>query len=247
MMKALGCGVAIALLWASQAPAASVSRSGAACGRVFAFSGYHWCALRGTQDDPEDPDRFSDAPANVFVDSAGRLHLAITRRNGTWYSAEVENLTSLGYGRYEFDIQGAIGALDPNVVAGLFTWSDDPSYNDREFDFEFSRWGSMHQVNAQFAVQPYQSPYHLVRFEVAPSLTKTTSWFDWEAGSIDFAVYGAEKARRTVVRSRLTHDIPPPGGDVRVHINVWLRANLAPKKGRGVELIFDRFVFTRSR
>ena len=31
---------------------------------------------------------------------------------------------------------------NPNVVLGLFTWSDDPAYDNREIDIEFSRWNN---------------------------------------------------------------------------------------------------------
>ncbi|MDQ4089270.1 MAG: hypothetical protein M3163_03045 [Actinomycetota bacterium] len=48
------------------------------------------------------------------------------------------------------------GRLDPNVVLGLFSWSDDPAYNYREIDIEVARWGDVAgDTNAQYVVQPW--------------------------------------------------------------------------------------------
>lgn len=49
-------------------------------------------------------------------------------------AAEVILSESLGYGTYSFTVSSPIGDLDPNVVLGLFTWSDDPAYHHREID-----------------------------------------------------------------------------------------------------------------
>ena len=65
----------------------------------------------------------------------------VTNRNGGWQCAEVESETILGLGTYTFNVNSVVSNLDPNVVAGLFTWSNDPSHAHREIDFEFSRFG----------------------------------------------------------------------------------------------------------
>jgi hypothetical protein len=77
----------------------------------------------------------------VFVDNEGHLHLRIDHRDDRWSCAEVISTRSFGYGTYRFDLDSHIDCLDPQVVLGLFTWNDDPSYNHREIDIEVARWG----------------------------------------------------------------------------------------------------------
>ena len=127
--------------------------------RTIAFSGYTWQVKSSTDVVGPGPNYFSDSGANVWVDQQGRLHLKLTSSKGRWYCAEVVNMQSLGRGRYGFELDSAVNALDPNVVLGLFTWSDDPAYANRELDVEFSRWGNAADpTNAQYVVQPYEHP-----------------------------------------------------------------------------------------
>ena len=64
------------------------------------------------------------AKQNVWVDAAG-LHLQVARdASGTWTCAEVVGPTSYGYGTYSFVVASDVSAFDPNMVLGLFTWTD---------------------------------------------------------------------------------------------------------------------------
>ena len=85
------------------------------------------------------PNYFSASPENVWVDASDQLHERLTFRNGRWNCAEVIGTETLGYGTYVFDIASPVAALDPNVVLGLFTWSDKAAYSHREIDVEFGR------------------------------------------------------------------------------------------------------------
>src|SRR5258706_1930305 len=102
--------------------------------------------------------------ANVNVDTSGFLHLHIARdASNRWTTAEVIAPTSYGYGTYTFTVATPLDAFDPNVVLGLFTWSDKAPYAHREIDFEAARWGNAADpTNAQFVVQPYNLAGHLV-------------------------------------------------------------------------------------
>src|SRR5262245_11297312 len=63
--------------------------------------------------------------ANLSVDGTGSLHLRIAKNAaGTWSCAEIIAPASYGYGTYTFNLASPVDALDPNVVLGLFTWSD---------------------------------------------------------------------------------------------------------------------------
>ncbi|MBK8045925.1 MAG: hypothetical protein IPK16_01575 [Anaerolineales bacterium] len=111
--------------------------------RTISFAGYPW-QVKTSAAYPigPGPNYFSDSTNNVWVDTAGQLHLKLTGSGSYWYAAEVINMASLGYGTYTFTTNGAVDKLDPNVVLGLFTWDTTaPAANYREIDAEFSRWG----------------------------------------------------------------------------------------------------------
>jgi len=136
------------------------------------FSGYTW-ELKDSGDVQVGPggNYFSSATNNVWVDAQGRLHLRITKQTvgGTnrWSCPEVFSQRSFGAGTYRISVDSRVDNLDPNVVLGFFTWSDDPAYNHREMDFEFSRWGNAHDPNnAQYVVQPSSLSGNLLRFKV---------------------------------------------------------------------------------
>jgi hypothetical protein len=204
-----------------------------AAARDISFSGRSWTVTAGAMDDPAAPNRFSAGTRSVWVDDGGRLHLRLRRDGRTWYSAEIACTTPLGYGTYSFAVDTDIGALDPNVVVGLFTWSDANAYSNREIDVEFSRWGDPAASNAQFAVQPYAVRGHLVRFNVPRGVKHSTYSFRWEPASVAFSGFA----------SALLHGAVPPAGNARVHINIWLAGARAPIDKREAELVVSQFVF----
>jgi len=179
---------------------------------------------------------------NVSVDTEGRLHLRIAQNAGKWSCAEVIAPVSYGYGTYEFVLASPVNALDPNVVLGLFTWSDKAAYAHREIDVEFARWGNAADAtNAQFVVQPYDRPLHLSRF-AAPTTAGSRHRFSWRAGRIDWASFDANGA----VVHEYTYtgtDVPRPG-DERVRLNLWLFQGAAPTNSQPVEVVVSSFTFT---
>jgi hypothetical protein len=205
-----------------------------AVARVVTFSGRSWLVTAGRIDDPSAPNRFSADQRNVWVDGRGRLHLRIRRDGNGWDSAEVTCAKPLGYGSYRFALDTDVGALDPNVVVGFFTWSDDDLFANREIDMEFSRWGDPAAADAQFAVQPYASRGHLVRFNVPRGIQRSAYSFRWSQASVAFEGFA----------SAVLRDGVPPPGDARVHINIWLAGARAPIDGREAELIVENFGFS---
>ena len=202
------------------------------------FSGMAWYVRDSPVRSNPGPNLYSDSPKNVWVDSDGRLHLKITRRGRNWYCAEVIAADSLGYGTYRFYLDSAVGAFDPKVVAGFFTWNDDPAYNNRELDIEFSRWGRAADPNAQFVVQPYDGENNILHF-VQPSVAQSTHTFVWQPNAVDFSsVHGAD----VIAQWSAYEGIPIPGGETP-HINLWLYEGKAPVNRSEVELIVNRFEF----
>jgi hypothetical protein len=181
--------------------------------------------------------------ANVSVDSDGRLHLRIApNAKGTWTCAEIIAPTSYGYGTYTFELASRVDALDPNVVLGLFTWSDKAPYAHREIDIEFARWAnSSDPTNAQYVVQPYDRPSHLKRFTEPQTLTSRHE-FSWHPGQIGWASYDLTGGGVIDSYSYSGSDVPK-SGDERVHLNLWLFNGEAPTNGLPVDVIVSSFTY----
>src|SRR5438270_1778154 len=85
------------------------------------FSGYTW-TIRNTGSSSEGPGPNIFSGSNTWVDSNGWLHLKISKNatTGKWNCAEIYSTQSFGYGAYQWQVDGAIGSLDKNIVLGLF-------------------------------------------------------------------------------------------------------------------------------
>jgi hypothetical protein len=210
--------------------------------RTIEFSGYTWRVKSSLAPVGPGPNCFSESPANAFVDAGGRLHLEIAPSNGRWRCAEVINTQSLGHGRYTFELGSRPDDLDANVVLGLFTWSDDPSYSNREIDIELSRRGDAADLtNEQYVVQPYDHPGNLQRVR-QPAAASCTHSFEWQPNAVTFA-YSSAKPSSWIYSGP---DVPPPGAE-HVRINLWLYRGALPTSGKTVEVIVNRFSFAPSR
>ncbi|MGK2849594.1 MAG: glycoside hydrolase family 16 protein [Candidatus Limnocylindrales bacterium] len=205
------------------------------------WSGESW-AIK-TSRSPVGPGPNVFAKSNVSVDAQGRLHLRIAKdAAGAWTTAEIIGPRTYGYGTYTFTIESAVDDLDPNVVLGLFTWSDRARYAHREIDIEFARWGdAADPTNAQFVVQPHDIATHLHRF-TQPAGTPTTHRFSWRPGRIDWE--SRDAAGTIVAAFTYTGSDVPPSGDERVRLNLWLFNGASPTDGQPVEVVIRSFTFT---
>ncbi len=209
------------------------------------FSGYDW-SVKGGYWGPG-PNYFGDSNDNVWVDLQGRLHLRLTNRGGTWYCAEVYCTRGFGNGTYRFDLDTPVDNLDPNLVLGLFTWSDDVAYAHREIDVEFSRWSVPTDPNSQYVVQPYDLSGHRNRWSLPAGLTKTAHLFRWGSSSVAFTSTRVEPDGSSTTADLLkqwTCASAPPPGDETPRINLWLYKGAAPTDGMEREVIISRFSFT---
>jgi hypothetical protein len=187
------------------------------------------------------PNRFDRA--NVSVDAFGNLHLRIAKNAANqWTCAEIIAPESHGYGTYTFAIGSRVDALDPNVVLGLFTWSDRPQYAHREIDIEFARWGNPSDpTNAQYVVQPYDRPAHLMRFFQPPTAVSTHR-FTWQPGQVTWESYD-ESGRLIDDYAYAGTDVPKPG-DERVRLNLWLFRGAPPTDSNAVDVTVASFTYT---
>jgi hypothetical protein len=219
----------------------------AAAPRVLHWSGYDWVVKSSAGQVGPGPNYFSDSSRTVWVDSSGRLHLRIQRRHGHWWCGELTTSTSLGYGKYVFQLDTAASSIDRNAVLGLFTWDDAAGEHHREIDIELSRWGSRHGSNASFTVQPYQVASNGQSFDIPGTRSDTTQAFDWTAGQVDFwSIWGhrTPPVSAGVIRhwTSTSPDVPTHG-DERAHINLWLFRGMPPSDGRAVNVVLSDFSF----
>ena len=216
--------------------------------RQIVFAGLNWEVTANTFGPIyPGPCKFSDSTNNVFFDGSGNLHLKITDDSGTWHCAQVatppqpqqaQQLNqTYGYGTYTFNIASAVDGLDPNVVFGLFTWSDDPAYADislptspwtndpngascrntsgvcpshSELDVEFSKFGNpSNPDNAQFSVQPLTNPGAGDPFMMPAGYNNSTAIINWFPDGISFKVQ--DPSGNVIAQYSYPGPVPPPG------------------------------------
>ncbi|HEX7578114.1 MAG TPA: hypothetical protein VF430_08770, partial [Verrucomicrobiae bacterium] len=216
--------------------------------RFLSFSGYDWWVKNFATPVGPGPNNFSDATSNVWTDTNGWLHLRITHRTNAWQCAELISARTFGTGNYRFELNSPADNLNPNVTLGLFTWSDDPAFTDREMDVECGRWSNAADTNnSQFVVQPYDAASHLVRYRVPAGLTNSTHLFVWESNRVSFqcqtGAYAAA-ADNLISSSVFTNaaDVPQ-SGDECVHLNLWLFQGNPPTDNNEVEVVIKSFSF----
>ena len=216
--------------------------------RFLSFSGYDWSVKNPAGLAGPGPNYFSDNTNNVWIDTNGWLHLRITHRTNAWECAELISARAFGPGSYRFELNSVANNLNPNVTLGLFTWSDDPAFTDREIDVECGRWQNAADTNnAQFVVQPYYLANQLVRYRVPPGLADSTHLFVWETNRISWqSQTGAYSAAATnLIASYVFNNAAniPQSGDENVHLNLWLINGSAPTDNNEVEVIVQSFDF----
>lgn len=186
------------------------------------------------------------AKANVSVDGSGFLHLRIARDlKNRWASSEIIGPTRCGYGTYTFVTATPLNGFDPNVVLGLFTWSDKARDAHREIDVEIARWGSAtDSTNSQVVVQPHNATGHVHRF-TASGAVRTRHRFTWSAGRVTFVSTSLDTGATIASYTYTGADVPKPG-DERVHLNFWLYAGAPPTNWLPAEVIVESFTFAAS-
>lgn len=216
-------------------------------GSTLYWSGYNWNVKSGSGLGPG-PNNWSSS--NVWVDSNGYLHLKISKVNNTWYAAEIGTTQSLGFGTYQFWVEGRIDQLDPNVVLGLFGYAGPDGRN--ELDIEFSRWGDPGAEIGTYSVWPsasgYDHSYH--RFDFVLEGTFTTQRYKWESTRVHFQTLGGHRGDNvnqihswTFQPSSNAQQLIPQSS-MPARINLWLMSGLAPTNGQEVELVIRSFTYT---
>ncbi len=233
----------------SQALARAIIRLPSPGQRWIKFSGYDWWVKSSPTPVGPGPNYWSDSTNNVWVDAVGRLHLRITNRSNQWQCAEVYSAKSFGHGCYRFRVGSRVDNFKEQVVLGLFTYSSDPVYNNREIDVEFARWGNpADSSNAQFVVQPGSATGHRMRFTVPAGQTDSTHLFTWETNRVVFrslrGAYSPSPDPTNIIADwTFVFRGVPLAGDEIVPMNLWLSQGDPPTDTNEVEVIIQSFEF----
>ena len=194
------------------------------------------------------------SPSNVSVDSDGYLHLKITNNGGTWTAAEVFTTDKLGFGTYQWQVDGPIDRFDKNVVLGLYPYGPAAGIGKdgtNEIDIEYSFWGHAGGVNGDWTDYP-ASGTTIGETSYKFSLnggTFSTSRFIWNATSItDFLITGFQPVTSTTdLVKTWTYSPPNPSTNIPqqampLGINLWC-FDAPPSDGKDVEVIIRDFEF----
>ncbi len=218
--------------------------------KTLTFCGYEW-AVRGAGFGGPGPNQWDEN--NAWVDARGALHLKLAPREGTWYCPEVSTTKRLGFGRYQFWIEGRVDKLDLNVVLGLFNYPtrDVGRGGTNEIDIEFAKWALPRAPIGNYTVWPVDRALgnSSDTFDVDLGGELSTQRFTWTPTSILFqTLRGHRDDDRQEVRRWLFQPEDAPQRisqqPMPVHINLWLFKGQAPTDGKPVEVVVRAFTFT---
>ena len=191
---------------------------------------------------------------NVSIDSNGYLHLKITNSGGTWTAAELFTTDKLGFGTYQWQIDGPIDRFDKNVVLGLFPYGPAAgigSDGTNEIDIEYGFWGYPNGTNGSYTDYPASGSTignHNFNFSLNGG-TFSTSRFVWSAKSIasslmtDFQAPGSSAGLLqgwTYAPSNPATNIPQQA--LPLGMNLWC-FEATPSNGQNVEVVIRDFQF----
>jgi len=164
-------------------------------------------------------------PANVSVDANGYLHLRIVKREGTYTAAEVFTTEKLGFGTYQWEVEGTVDKMDKTTVLGLFNYGAAAGIGidgENEIDIEFSRWNdTCHGCNADFTFYPATGHKNVGpmedNFTYNPdSPTLTTARFEWSSTRIVGTIMRGAQAIGTTANVLQTMTFAPQDYEVRI-------------------------------
>ncbi|HEY3974928.1 MAG TPA: glycoside hydrolase family 16 protein [Candidatus Sulfotelmatobacter sp.] len=175
------------------------------------------------------------SPSNVTIDSNGYLHLNITNNAGKWTAGELFMVDNLGFGTYQWVVQGNVWSMDPVTVLGLFPYGPANGIGvdgTNEIDIEFSQWDNTCSCNADFTVYPSTGHHHSkssynLNFTVSNGTTLTTARMQWSSTSVVFTLMSGNQPIGTTANvlktatytSTNTANIPQQ--PIPVGMNLW--------------------------
>jgi hypothetical protein len=173
-------------------------------------------------------------PSNVSIDGSGHLHLSLVKKDGKWSAAELFTVDDLGFGTYQWVVEGDAWNMDPHTVLGLFPYG--PTHGigkdaTNEIDIEFSQWNKTCVCNADFTVYPpvhreHGAPSYELNFKVDNGTNLTTARAVWSSASIVFTLMSGDQPIGTTANVLKTETFTSskdniPQQPIPVGINFW--------------------------
>lgn len=193
-------------------------------------------------------------PSNIFVDGNGYLHLKIVNNGGTWTAAEMFSATNLGFGTYQWQIQGPVDKFAPSVVLGLFPYGPAAGIGadgTNELDQEFALWGYPDGTNFGWTFYPAsgtQKGANSFRFSLNGG-NAVTSRMVWKSTSVTGSLLsGFQPVTSTtgLIKSWTYAPTNPttniPQKALPLGMNLWL-FEAPPADGQNVEIVIRDFTF----
>jgi hypothetical protein len=214
------------------------------------FSGFTWIVRASGRGGPG-PNNWDQN--NVRVDTNGFLHLRLTHRNDQWYCAEVYTQKRLGFGQYQFWLEGRVDKMDRNVVLGLFNYptSDVGPDGTHEIDIEFAQWGNSSAPSGNYTVWPVKTSVkrETKPFSFALNGDLSTHRFTWGPTNVLFKSLDGQVDDESHSLASWLYQPTNPATVISqqpmpVHINLWCFRSEAPSNNQGLELIIRAFKFT---
>jgi hypothetical protein len=203
-----------------------------AAAEVIDWSGQKWMITNGGMAGVVKGD-----PTNPFIDRHGFLHMRIINRGGTFTASELFTTENLGFGTYQWQIEGSVDKMDPTTVLGLFNYGAKAGIGvdaENEIDIEFSQWNNTcHGCNADFTFYPSTGNKSLGpmedNFTYNPNgSTLTTARFAWTSTRIVGTIMSGLQPLGTTANVLQTLTFSPPDYAARIPqvplplgINLW--------------------------
>jgi hypothetical protein len=215
------------------------------------WKGYDWNITDGGMAGVAD-----GSSANIAVDANGYLHLHITKTGNTWTASEMFTTQKLGFGTYQWQIEGPIDVFDKQVVLGLFPYGPAAGIGGdgtNEIDIEFSRWGQANGVNADFTDYPDSGNVigeTSFKFSLGGGTSATTR-FTWTKDSIESALLKGYQAPASDAELIKKWKYAPDNAGTNIPqqalplgINLWC-FGAPPSDGQNVEIVLRDFQFIK--
>jgi hypothetical protein len=164
-------------------------------------------------------------PANIFVDQNGYLHLRIINRGGTYTASEMFSTEKMGFGTYQWQIEGPLLNMDKSTVLGLFSYGPTAGIGgdaENEIDIEFSQWNNTcNGCNADFTFWPTTGNKSLGPKEDNFTInlggaTLTTARFEWCSTKIVGTIMSGLQPLGTTANVLQTLTFAPPDYAARI-------------------------------
>jgi hypothetical protein len=192
-------------------------------------------------------------PNNVTVDANGYLHFKITNTGGTWTASEMFTTDKLGFGTYQWQVDGPIDKYDKNIVLGLFPYGPAAGIGadgTNEIDIEYSRWGQANGVNGDWTDYPNSGKtVGELSYDFSLDSTLSTSRFIWTNASIQsFLIGGLQPADSTTGLIKTWTYAPQnaamniPQNPMPLGMNLWC-FDAPPSNGQPIEIVIRDFQF----